>query len=470
MRGFKKIGYTLFIGIMAVSVTSCGDEPSSGQGTENIDKNKPVADPEGTISLAMNNSSQNKPTYLGDIYIGSDNNFIGDNYSGTTMYFADLGSVAGLGNITAIPVSGWATKVQVIPNHGYVAVQFYQSSDYWTGVVTKEIRQIYRIFVSDYITSTTGGVMGADIKYQKPFDAADVDIRVDKADVMLSADKTSALVKIENKSFVPFEIEQEGFPFTVLPVYDSEVPFIITGIDIRCPENTAAVKELKSSVILKTRSGKKTEIKVTQIAADPYITLTQSELKFDSQGLKEKYFSFDSNVAYDVEVSTSDEWIRVDLMNNEDVWSKQSVAVITSTNCSTESRIGYVTMKYGDVVKHVKIEQSGFDVLPQLPEVYEIEAKAYTGYNPIVINLYPTQPTGVLMDQNMFKVESDEYYFYNLEIHPDSWGASPYIYLNAGENISRDPREGIIKLFYSQNGYFDDILVSTVTIRQAGKQ
>lgn len=120
MRILKELVYALFIGIMMVSVTSCGDEPSGGNESENIDKNKPVPDPDGTISLAMHHASGSSgATYLDHIYIESDNNFRG---SGAIMYFSDLGSVAGLGNISAIPTSGWANKVQVIPGHGYVAV------------------------------------------------------------------------------------------------------------------------------------------------------------------------------------------------------------------------------------------------------------------------------------------------------------------------------------------------------------
>ncbi len=106
-------------------------------------------DPVDTVYLSMRNSNNGK-TYLDNIYIHN------ENFTGYGCTFVDIGSVHGLGDVDYIPKSGWADQVSVMPGHGYVAYDEYA-----------EI--YYRIYVIADIESTSGGIIGADIKYQKPF-------------------------------------------------------------------------------------------------------------------------------------------------------------------------------------------------------------------------------------------------------------------------------------------------------------
>lgn len=124
------------------------------------DANNPnavVPDPTGTISLSMRNSS-NGGTVIdvensgSDIFIAQDDNFTGG-------LFASLGAMKGLGNVTYIPETGWANKVAVNPGEGYVCASIGN-----TGVT------YIRMYVVDYILSSISeGVIGANIKYQYPF-------------------------------------------------------------------------------------------------------------------------------------------------------------------------------------------------------------------------------------------------------------------------------------------------------------
>jgi hypothetical protein len=158
-----------------------------------------VPDPEETITVSMRHGTDVTPNGCSTYFmIGSDDNFIGNNYyeqvwvdnshyeegwiDGYYNYlgewieghyemiwvddgyyititasweFTTIGQMSGLGNITTIPTSGWASKVAVIPGYGYVA---------------RCNATHVRIYVEEYILAAgTNGVIGAVVKYQSPF-------------------------------------------------------------------------------------------------------------------------------------------------------------------------------------------------------------------------------------------------------------------------------------------------------------
>ena len=76
-----------------------------------------------------------------------------------------MGSMKGLGNITQIPNSGFTVpyyeniSVACEAGHGYV-IKF-ENTDF----------ELYvRLYVVESIVSTNGGIMGAKVKYQYPFE------------------------------------------------------------------------------------------------------------------------------------------------------------------------------------------------------------------------------------------------------------------------------------------------------------
>ena len=128
---------------------------------EEDENSKSMPDPTGTITIKVRNWSNGGTSVYpegceGTFYITSANNFRA-NWGNWT--FARVGKVAGLGNVTGIPSSGYATEVSVEPGCGYVA-----KIDRGNGNVT-----YVRIYVVSWTEASTGGIIGAEIKYQSPF-------------------------------------------------------------------------------------------------------------------------------------------------------------------------------------------------------------------------------------------------------------------------------------------------------------
>ncbi len=120
---------------------SCGDDDPT-------DPSNSVADPEGTVPVSMRNEDYGKTYLKGEVYIDKGNNFVGAN-------LVDMGTMKGLGNITKAPSNGWARPVSVQKGHGYIAQL--GNGPYM------------RIYVNEFTESTSGGIIGAKVKYQYPF-------------------------------------------------------------------------------------------------------------------------------------------------------------------------------------------------------------------------------------------------------------------------------------------------------------
>lgn len=167
----------LFLALCAVVTFSCtSDEPSDPDSGQEISPDEKVPDPTGTVLLSMRDKN-NGDTALDEIGIAN------ENFHGSYTSFVDLGPVNGLGNVTTIPKEGWASQVKVIPGHGYVA--YTRGWEYY-GPYAPEC---YRIYVVDYIYSISGGIIGADIKYQKTFRGLDQDLIFDKTEMICNLSK-----------------------------------------------------------------------------------------------------------------------------------------------------------------------------------------------------------------------------------------------------------------------------------------
>ena len=144
----KKFFILLLVTVGVFALPSCGGDEPDPNGGEVINPTKPVADPDGTITLSMRDYNNGCTYILDRLYIKN------ENFRGADI--ASVGSVTGLGNVSTIPTTGWTDEVAVVPGNGYVA--YLANRDMFV-----------RIYVIDYISSTSGGIMGADVKYQYPF-------------------------------------------------------------------------------------------------------------------------------------------------------------------------------------------------------------------------------------------------------------------------------------------------------------
>lgn len=147
--------------LTALSFVSC-EKDGSG------DPKKPVPDPEGTVLVSMRNEN-NGGGAIGlsiglFIQIDKSDNFEVHSAYGRWVEIASVGEVSGLGNILSAPEQGWSDKVAVMPGYGYVVRG--GSGNYPTD---DGVKSYVRLYVVEWVTGTSGGIIGARVKYQDQF-------------------------------------------------------------------------------------------------------------------------------------------------------------------------------------------------------------------------------------------------------------------------------------------------------------
>ena len=108
--------------------------------------------------------------------ISNSNNFYAEGFIGEGDYMmisdipfwsiVSVGNVTGLGKIKTIPQTGWATEVAVHPGNGYVVRCQGNGENYHDYGHYSHFCRYARVYVEDWIESTSGGVIGAVIHYE----------------------------------------------------------------------------------------------------------------------------------------------------------------------------------------------------------------------------------------------------------------------------------------------------------------
>lgn len=164
------------------------DEPDAG-GEIQPDKNFP--DPEETVTVSLyKNTDQN----IDGIYVDVNDKLTSNN----GWYFAPLGEMKGLGNISLIPLDGWASSLSLKKGQGYVAYNPRKSHSVF-----------YRLFVSNSASDEMGTITGYQIKYQEPFYGLDEALNFDQTEFSFNGTGGSFIAKITNSSFIPCQIETD---------------------------------------------------------------------------------------------------------------------------------------------------------------------------------------------------------------------------------------------------------------------
>ena len=192
---------TTMVAMLSVGFASCGDDEESVVPPQN-DGNQQTEylsnqDPEGTVVINMNNGANDNYYDLGlgyKIHIDEANNFIselvtsGSPYGGPYTYypveFVTIGTVKGLSEVNTIPETGWSTSVAVVPGTGYVVRVKGSSYSY---------DKYARLYVVESIVGTSGGIIGATIKYQSPFART---IKLEKSSLTFSSAASSQTVNL----------------------------------------------------------------------------------------------------------------------------------------------------------------------------------------------------------------------------------------------------------------------------------
>lgn len=353
----KNLIWTL-AAIFVALATGCSknDDPDNGG---YIKPDQVVADPTGTIELSMRNANNGK-TWLGNIYIGAD-----DNFTGSNCYIASVGPVKGLGNVSSIPTAGWAREVAVTPGNGYVV---YDASN----------DEFYRVYVIDYITSTSGGVIGADVKYQKPFKGLDETIRVKEDKVVLPAEGGSQQIVFENTSIIPFKVSSSEGWCKVRKASTRDQSFLYDAIVISCDESFAA-KDEKANVTIENLYGNKKTIEVTRAAKGEFITLSQEnvQVNFSTSSSTNTVNVFTNIEPSDIKISSSADWLtaifsgsstqkRIKWIENEPVTRatldnpvSRALQIKTDGYGGATARKGSITLTSGKAKATLEVTQSG---------------------------------------------------------------------------------------------------------------
>ena len=295
--------YPLFVIIIsALTALSSCDKNDDTFFNEIPDIDNPfeiLPDPEGTIQLSMRDDDNGK-TLLDNIYI-SDENFA-SNYvwPGNTVTFVSLGSMNGLANIKQIPTTGWASKVAVVPGNGYIAYD--RSKDSY-----------YRLYVTDYIVSTTGGIIGADVKYQMPFYGKDEAIHPETESLTFPENGGMQTVVFKNQGIIPFDIETDISWCSVQKASTNNYSFLTNAIAITV-DGSNDTEAVTGKITLKTIYGKETVINITRSGKEPFITTESSSISLTA-AKQTKNVSFESNIEQDdLTVTSSAAWCKAEFL------------------------------------------------------------------------------------------------------------------------------------------------------------
>lgn len=318
----KLLGRVFTFLLLAITFVACSSDDASIDGDGNIKPDVNVNDPAGTVSLSMMKgpSIREGATRIGDsdIYIGNDYNFDGG-------YFISLGTVKGLGNVSYIPTTGWASKVSVRSGNGYVAYDPY--------------RGFYRIFVEKEIVGTTGGIIGYDVKYQAPFKGKDLELELPATSVSFDKKGGTENIVFNNKEFVVFTAKSSEDWCQIIPTSTYNYSFLANGIQIIAqPSNVAATTE--ATITLTTAYGKKKEIKVTRGGVDPYLTLDETSVTLDAKECERQ-------VGLNTNIQKED----LTISNTASSWCKAEFVDQTRAIHASAARIKFVGNKPAKAVK-----------------------------------------------------------------------------------------------------------------------
>lgn len=287
---------------------ACGSDPKDNPDTPvgpdtpdtpNVDPDKPVEDPLGTISLSMRDSD-NGHTKLDDIYIKTENFCASSGY----VMFSSVGAVNGLGNVSYIPTNGWTDKIKVTPGEGYVAYDSYKN-------------KYYRIYVVSYIVSTTGGIIGADIKYQEPFKGVDEEIMLTETALSFGEEGGSQALFFDNSHLLVYDVTSDAPWCQVEKATNLPTPFLYNGVVIKVDKTPTPAAT--ANVTIMTAFGKTKEIHVSYAGYDPYVTLGDTSALQDVGYEGGEYrIGLTTNCMETVQLATSEYWIQAELRNESE--------------------------------------------------------------------------------------------------------------------------------------------------------
>lgn len=450
----KKV-FTITLFGLALALAGCGKaDPDNG---EHVGPNEKVDDPEGTVQITMRNGN-NGGTNLDNIYIDRADNFcIG--YGG----IASVGSVRGLGNVSTIPTVGWSDQVAVTPGKGYVAYDA-RTDTY------------YRMYVMEYVESVAGGVIGAEVKYQKPFKGLDQTLEPEMTKVVLDPNLgASQQVVFKNNSIIPFKVDSSEGWCQVQKASTRDEFFLYDAVVIST-EDLYNAEEKTATVTITNLYGKSSTIEVTKPGRGAFIEASVQDVRFSysDQTSWQDVGIFTNVEPGDIKITADVDWLNGTL---QDAYYKPSRAVK-----SIEGRETRATLD-NPINKNLRIECGGYVGLE------ERKGTITLSYEQTKVNINVTQSgSGFSISESTVEFDSSEDLFkeisYNragldtnaLTAEYDGDGAEwvtmhflwgpDRIQIQVQPNPSEQSRETTATIRYRINDSLADL--GKLTIRQAG--
>lgn len=320
---------------------ACGD--SNGDEPDNpnpINPDKEVADPAGTVKLSMRSEAavgDSKTTINNGLWIDA-----ADNFYAHRGYIVNLGSMKGLGNVGYIPKTGYVETVAVTPGDGYIwATEGYNEFGNY------ERNTFYRIYVTNYTQNTSGEIIGADIKYQKPFYGKDEALKPSDTNLSVSGDGGEASVVFENNSVIPFVVESDKD--WVRPSISSTLDhsFLPNAITFYIDPATTTESET-ATVTATTTYDKSTTITITRLGVAPKLSIPDDAANKEIDANATEYrIPITTNLDFnDLTVKSSADWATVELVDG----SSRTAAIANSIRWignepATHSRANTATVR-----------------------------------------------------------------------------------------------------------------------------
>ena len=139
--------------VLSLSTLSSCTKDNGGGGNDNTGiEFRMISNGHGMNEVYFGEYDSGSYYYSIRLWIDSSNNFIVD-----CGDIASVGSVNNLSRIKNIPETGWVDEIAVHPGYGYV-IRYKENSN--------ASYQYARIYVEEWIESTSGGIIGAVLWYE----------------------------------------------------------------------------------------------------------------------------------------------------------------------------------------------------------------------------------------------------------------------------------------------------------------
>ena len=358
----------------------------------------------------------------------------------------------------------WADRVAVVPGNGYVA------HNYWSD-------EFVRIWVSDYITgATTGGVIGAEVKCQKPFRGLDEAISLKQDKVVFPVEGGTQELVFDNSSIVPFKVTSSAGWCRVEKGSTRNESFLYDAVVLSCDE-TFSAEEATATVTVETLFGKTKEITVTRAARGEFIVLSQEECNL---GFVPSQQQFSVNVftnvePSDIKVTSSNEWLRGEFSGRNYMSERcvrcvrwvgdqplsratlenpvsQDFIVIADGYAGADMREGTIILSYGNERSVLKVTQQGSE--------FRLSESDFT-----------FMAEEELTQTATWSGNLDAYQLYADIPDEAGWVSVKFSYGKMTVNVTPNPfeesRSAVIKLCYDYNGD-ERMMVSEIGVKQEG--